>query len=264
MSFDARDGAHILWNAWQAGAVIDGLPEDSKPVSRANAYAMQALLAARSSRPPVGWKIAATSVAGQKHINVSGPMAGRLLAERVHRDGATISMAGNHMAVAEPEFVFEMAQSVIPRPEPYSLRDAMASVADLFLGIEVPNSRFATYITAGEAQLIADNACAHEFVLGPRVPIPWRQFDLASHAVHATVQGHTRRYERSGIGANVLGDPRMALTWLLNELSSHGITLAAGQYVTTGTCMVPLEIEAGDEVLADFGELGHVACRFER
>ncbi|AMO93263.1 fumarylacetoacetate (FAA) hydrolase family protein [Collimonas fungivorans] len=263
MKFDVQKGADILWNAWQTGTVIEGLPEDLKPVTRLDAYAMQATLEARSSRPPAGWKIAATSCAGQKHINVSGPLAGRLLAERMHNDGSTLSMVGNRMAVAEVEFVFAMEHSITPRPEPYSLDEVMASVGDLFLGIEVPNTRFATYTTAGEMQHIADNACAHEFILGSCVSAPWRQRDLAAHFVHATVEGHSRRYERDGVGGNVLGDPRIALAWLVNELSIYGITLAAGQYVTTGTCMVPLEIETGDKVVADFGVLGRIGCRFE-
>jgi 2-keto-4-pentenoate hydratase len=262
MKFDAQESSNILWNAWQTGAVIVGLPEECRPATRSGAYAVQALLAAHSSHPPVGWKIAATSLAGQKHVNVSGPLAGRLLAERTHADGSTISLTGNRMKVAEAEFVFAMAQSVTPRHKPYSLEEVMSYVADLFLGIEVPNSRFTSFLTAGEAQLIADNACAHEFVLGPRALPRWRQIDLAAHVVHAVVEGNSRRYERKGVGANVLGDPRIALTWLINELSTYGITLAAGQYVTTGTCLVPLEIETGDAVVADFGALGRVACRF--
>jgi 2-keto-4-pentenoate hydratase len=42
-----------------------------------------------------------------------------------------------------------------------------------------------------------------------------------------------------------------------------GITLQAGQFVTTGTCMQPLELIEGDEVLADYGELGQMGMRFE-
>lgn len=262
MKFDAQEGSNILWNAWQTGAVIEGLPEDCRPTTRSGAYAVQELLAAHSSRPPVGWKIAATSLAGQKHVNVSGPLAGRLLAERVHADGATISLAGNRMKVAEAEFVFAMARPVAPRHQPYSVDEVLSHVADLFLGIEVPDSRFESFLTAGEAQLIADNACAHEFVLGPRASPRWRQIDLAASVVQAVVAGDSRRYERQGVGANVLGDPRIALAWLINELSTYGITLAAGQYVTTGTCLVPLEIEAGDAIVADFGALGRVACSF--
>ena len=56
----------------------------------------------------------------------------------------------------------------------------------------------------------------------------------------------------------MLGDPREALAWLVNELSNLNVTLAAGQVVTTGTCLVPLTIEAGQHVVADFGALGAV------
>jgi 2-keto-4-pentenoate hydratase len=228
---------------------------------------VQALLEARSSQPLAGWKIAATSVAGQQHINVGGPIAGRLLAERVHAAGVVLPLAGNRMRVAEPEFVFRMGRSLVPRFAAFAVDEVMAAVADLHLGIEVPDSRYANFVTAGEPQLIADNACAHEFILGPQAPSLWRGIDLSTHAVHATVEGsgHSapRSYTREGSGANVLGDPRVALTWLANELSSLGITLRQGQIVTTGTCMQPLELQAGDTVVADYGLLGGMQARFK-
>jgi 2-keto-4-pentenoate hydratase len=263
MKFDAQRGADMLWDAWQTGRVIEGLSDDFKPGTRSEAYAIQATLENRSIQPLAGWKIAATSLAGQRHINVSGPLAGRLLAERIHSDGATLSLTGNRMAVAEVEFVFTMARSIVPRLASYSIQEVMANVEDLYLGIEIPNTRFAEYTSAGEMQHIADNACAHEFVLGPRVSASWRELDLAVHQVQATVDGPLRQYVRDGIGGNVLGDPRIALTWLVNELSTYRITLAAGQFVTTGTCMIPLEVEAGDTVLADFGVLGRIRCSFQ-
>jgi 2-keto-4-pentenoate hydratase len=66
----------------------------------------------------------------------------------------------------------------------------------------------------------------------------------------------------TGIGSNVLGDPRVALLWLVNEVTSLGLTLNAGQIVTTGTCAEPLEVEAEDEIIMDFGELGTVEMTF--
>jgi 2-keto-4-pentenoate hydratase len=256
------EAANAFWSAWQLGAAIDHLLPADRPATRAEGYAIQALLEGRSAHPVAGWKIAATSSAGQKHINVSGPLAGRILAERVHASGGIFSMKGNRMAVAEAEFVFRMARELPPRAEPYGVDEAVAAVGELCLGLEVPNLRFADFVSAGEAQLIADNACAHEFVLGPTVQVPWRGIDLAAHRVHATVTGAERSYARDGIGANVLGDPRFALAWLANELSQNGIALRAGQFVTTGTCVVPLEIVAGDRVVADFGRLGTVSARF--
>jgi 2-keto-4-pentenoate hydratase len=62
-----------------------------------------------------------------------------------------------------------------------------------------------------------------------------------------------------GQGANALGDPRVALTWLANELISHGMHLKTGDVVITGTCVVPVPVEEGQHLLAQFPGLGGVA-----
>ena len=95
-------------------------------------------------------------------------------------------------------------------------------------------------------------------MLGPAAK-GWRDIDLAAHRVLGAVAG---KLERQGSGANVLGDPRRALTWLANELSGLGITLRAGQVVTTGTCLAPLPIAPGDRIVADYGALGRLSLRF--
>ena len=41
-------------------------------------------------------------------------MAGRLLAERVVAEGATVALKSNRMRVAEPEFAFRMGQRLRP------------------------------------------------------------------------------------------------------------------------------------------------------
>jgi 2-keto-4-pentenoate hydratase len=197
-------------------------------------------------------------VAGQKHINVDGPLAGRLLKERAFTSGATVPFGANHMRVAEAEFAFRMGRDLTPQWGPFGVGEVVEAVASLHPAIEIPDSRYDDFTIVGAAQLIADDACAHYFVLGEASPPSWRDVDLAAHPVRGEVAG---KLTRDGVGANVLGDPRIALTWLANELSSLGITLRAGQVVTTGTCVVPLEIAPGDRVRMDFGALGHVDCR---
>ncbi|PUE51419.1 hydratase [Limnohabitans sp. 2KL-17] len=259
----ASHAAQIIWSHWQSGQALKQLPEECRPMTVQQGYEAQAQLPNVSGRHVVGWKIAATSSNGQAHINVSGPMAGRLLSGQVFDSGATVPSAGNRMRVAEPEFAFTMGQDLPPRPEPYTLQQVMAAVARLHPAIEVPDSRLAPFTQAGEAQLLADNACAHHFVLGPAAPDYWRTLDLSTYAVQARVERGTRlEYTREGTGANVLGDPRIALTWLTNQLSSLGITLQKGQVVTTGTCMVPLELAPGDTATADYGPLGRVSMTF--
>ncbi len=259
MMDNATEAHELLHRKWLAGGVIYELPESMRPATRAEGYAIQALLEKTSAKPLYGWKIAATSKAGQKHINVDGPLAGRLLAERAFTSGATLLFGANRMRVAEPEFAFKMGSDLPPRSTSYAVEEVLRTVESLHPAIEIPDSRYTVFTKVGAAQLIADNACAHEFVLGPAATANWRSLNLAQHRV----VGHVGlRIEREGKGANVLDDPRLALTWLANELSGLGITLAKGQVVTTGTCMIPLEIEPGDHVSADFGVLGRVESRF--
>lgn len=251
---DAHANAEIIWQNWQDGTVIDQLPDG--PTTRADGYAAQALLETRSARPRVGWKIAATSIAGQTHIGVDGPLAGRLLAERMFDAGTTRPMAHNRMRVAEPEFAFRFARDLPPRADAYTTAEVLGAVESLHLTIELPDSRFADFAAVGGPALIADNACAHELIIGPAVSADWRAIDLSQHQVHCTVGA---RYTREGTGANVLGDPRDALAWCVNEVTSLGITMSAGELVTTGTCAVPLDIQSGDRVTADFGVLGQIS-----
>ena len=254
-----RVASDALWDAWQLGRCITALPDDCRPRSREDGYAIQSRLEQRSTRPLVGWKIAATSKAGQAHIAVDGPLAGRLLAERVFESGSRLRFGCNHMRVAEAEFAFRMGADMLPRATPYSVAEVLENVATLHPAIEIPDSRYVDFTVVGAAQLIADNACAHDFVLGPPAPSTWRTIDLAAHRVVGSVGG---QLEREGIGANVLGDPREALAWLINELSGLNLTLRGGQVVTTGTCLVPLPIAPGDRVTCDFDVLGSVGVSF--
>ena len=258
-----REASDLLWDCWQNGRRLESIPENIRPRTREEGYAVQALLEHRTASPLFGWKIAATSIAGQKHINVTGPLAGRLLAEKVidlsvpGRYGAELQFGVNHMKVAEAEFAFRMGRDLPPRPQPYSVDEVLAAVSTLHPAIEVPDSRFDDFTIVGAPQLIADNACAHLFVLGQAADVDWRALDLVEHRALGTAGDLTHE----GKGANVLGDPRIALAWLANELSGLGLTLKAGEVVTTGTCLVPLPIQPGVEVSMDFGALGRVAAR---
>jgi 2-keto-4-pentenoate hydratase len=248
-----------LHDHWRAGTKFDGLDARLRPRDRAEGYAIQAALESYSATSLFGWKIAATSEAGQKHINVDGPMAGRILSETVIADGGTASMAGNEMRVGEPEFAFRMAADLPPRSSPYTVQQVLDAVDTLHPAIEIPDSRFADFVSAGAAQIIADNACAHLFVLGAPTTSNWRALDLVEERPVITLRG--QRY--TGHGKNVLGDPRLALAWLANELRQLGVTLRAGEIVTTGTCHPPLPIQSGDRFEADFGVLGKVSVAFK-
>src|SRR5436190_1772814 len=155
-----RAASELLYRHWQDQTRLDALPGDLRPSDRAEGYRVQAFIEDHTKVPLFGWKIAATSIAGQAHINVDGPLAGRLLAERVIEDGGACPMDNNLMKVAEMEFAFRMAADLPPRPAPYNQGEVMGCVASLHPAIEIPDSRYHDFTLVGAAQLIADNACA--------------------------------------------------------------------------------------------------------
>ncbi len=251
--------AQRLAHSWSAGNHIDALPAECRPTSRAEGYAVQSLWSGVLGQAVAGWKIAATSVAGQQHIAVSGPIAGPVFAHRVREDGAQISLQANRMRVAECEIVFRFGRTLAPRAERYERDEVLAAVASLHPGIEVPDSRFLQFERAGEAQLIADCACTNDMLVGAPVAPDARVRELPALQVQAVVSDGRRP---QGIGRNVLGDPVEALVWLVNELGAAGRTIEGGQFVTTGACVAPIPVVPGQQVEADFGWIGRIRAAF--
>src|ERR1044072_6089361 len=146
------DAATLIWDAWCGGRKLDALPLSIRRRGGAEAYAAQEGLLRASGQQSVGWKIAATSIAGQKHINVAGPLAGRLLETRVLPDGMAGPLANNIMLVAEAEFAFRMGRELPPRDRPYTVEEVVDAASDLHPLIEIPDSRFREFATAGVEQ----------------------------------------------------------------------------------------------------------------
>lgn len=258
MSTAIDEAARLLLSAWRDATRLDGLPSTCKPADLDQGYAIQDALLVATGETLAGYKIAATSVAGQQHIGITHPITGGLLNSQMHSPGAQVSLSGNQMCAAEAEFVFEFEARVSPRSTQYSRVEVLQAVSALRLGIEIPDSRLRGFEGAGAPQLVADNACAHMFVLGQAVASDWRQDDLAVQRVALSVNGEEAAV---GYGADALGDPRDALVWFVNHLSSRGKVIEPGQFVTTGVCAGPVTVKPGQSVIACFDGYGEVNLR---
>lgn len=257
----AAAAARLLNDKWASGGLIDHLPEDMRPVTRAEGYAIQARLEDHFAGPVVGWKIAATSVAGQRHINVDGPLAGRIFEERLLENGQSVSLKGNNMRVAELEFAFRLGRDLAPREGGYSETQVRDAVAALHPAVELPASRYTDFCAVGAPALIADSSCGHYFLFGEAFDLSaWQGRDLKAWEVTAHIPG---KGSTKGIGSNVLGDPWEALCWLVDEGSRHGLVLREGQMLSTGTCLVPVAVDEGDRLIAEFGDGVRLELGFE-
>jgi len=247
--------SECLLGHWHLCTRLESLAPHLLPQHKQGAYQVQALIEKQSTQPLAAWKLAATSIAGQKHIGVSGPLIGRYIAERVVPSGRAIPFGNNGMKVAEIEFAFRFGDDLPLRTKPYSANEIFEAVASMHPAIEIPDSRFERFETVGEVSLIADNACAHWLCIGAAAPDDWRKLDLAAFAPTGQIRGKKPIF---GKGENVLSSPYAAMEWFVNEMSSLGIIAKAGQIVSTGTCLVPMPISPGDHVAGDFGPLGRV------
>jgi 2-keto-4-pentenoate hydratase len=254
----AGEAAAILWRAWQSAGRLPSLPEHGRPRDRAEGYRIQHELIRISGQRVAGWKIAASSVAGQRHLNVDGPLAGPLLANRLAAAGSTIDLRGNLMRLAEAEFAFRMAAPLPPRGSPYTVDEVRTATGSLHPAIELPDSRYEDVTAVGAPQLVADAACAWRATVGEPSSVDWRRVDLDAHAVSVFKDG---RLAAEGRGENV-GGPLRALTWIANELAAYGGGLRAGDLVITGTCVEPVPVAPGGRLRADFGELGAIEVAF--
>ena len=255
-----HEAAQLLWHHRCAGTTIVGLPEALRPQDAVGGHAIQAQWPTVSAQPLVGWKIAATSAAGQAHINVGGPLPGRILNSFVHAIGDPVSLTGNRMRVVEPEFAFQFGSDLPPRAAPRTGRRLSPHWLRCTRRSRYPIRATPTARSQARRNCWPTTPVAGTSSSAPQRPTAGVTTTCASARVHATVFNAAGgvRFTRTGDGRAALGDPYLALTWLVNELSSRGIALQAGQYVSTGTCMVPLAVAPGDRVSADYGFFGTI------
>jgi 2-keto-4-pentenoate hydratase len=251
--------ADLLWQARLSGHRVDGLPQDCRPHSLAEGYAIQAAMSARTGRRVVGWKLAVTSEAGQRRLGIDAPLYGRLFDGYVLAGNARLDAGRMNMRVVEAEFAFRLGRDLPPRASQYDIEDLIDAVEDLHLAIEVPDSRFQHHAGADAPGMVADDAFAGWFILGPSLD-GWRSLDLPGRTVRAICNG---RIASEGRSAETLGDPLQQLLWLARDQAVRGEGLKAGDIVTTGTCITPVKIVPGDRVTVEFVDLGEVAAAFD-
>jgi 2-keto-4-pentenoate hydratase len=260
---DARSierAAALLVEARRARRPVD-LPEECRPQSLDDAYALQEAVTAALGETPVGWKIGATDTAVRAHERLPEPVAGRLFAGHVHRSPADLPRElFTTFRNCEAEFAFRLAGDLPPRREPYSRDEVTAAVATLHPAIEVGDTRYKDRQKMGGIGVRADNAGGTEFVMAEGTAA-WRELDLPALTAVLYVNGQRRA---KGSGNAVMGHPIEALLWLANHLSRRTIGLCAGDVVTTGSCTGITMAEPGTEARAVFGQLGEVLIRFGR
>lgn len=248
----------ILYDLRLTVTIIDELPADLRPRSLAEGYDIQSELVNRLEAlyrgSGIGYKIACTNLHAQKLLNTDAPVFGRLSSCFTRSSPARMNGGEFSLLGIEPEFAFEISNDVPSTDTPYSAETMIDYVSGVIPAIELVGHRFSDWGKFDTPVLVADNAVHQAWIRGDAVE-EWRHLNFAEQRVSLIVNGDVTL---KGSGANVLGNPLNALAWLANELPRWGQSLSAGDFVTTGTCTDVYTAEIGDQIRADFGDLGSV------
>ena len=246
--------AHLLLDARRGRYQIDALPADCRPGDLEEGYAVQQRLFDLLETGYGGWFLGGTNGSTVIPIAYGTP----ILTEALHDSPAELSQEVFITWDVDVEFGFTLGADIAPRTEVYTSDEVLARVASLHPALDIVNAHFADYAAAGWPSIIADNGSDGAVVRGPGVS-DWDRASLGRHQVTLVVNGES---VQTGSGHVIMGNPFDALVWFANHMSERGLTMRAGEFISTGSCIDPYEGRLNDHVVADFGVYGSVAARF--
>ncbi len=239
-----------------SGEKLAGYPGPA-PAGMAEAFAIQSAVRTSIGWKLAGWKIGCTSERAQKALKTDGPFPGPLYRERLFPSGAHVPTLPGNSRTTEPEVAFTLARDLPLRERDWSVDEVLAAVATVHPSIEIVNPRLPRGFSDAVEWYVADGGLSHALVLGEGVqPLPRADYTRITNRV--SING-VERY--SGIAANALGGPELALAWLANSLMAKGLFLRAGDVVTTGVITEVFETKLGDLVEAAYDRIGKVAVQ---
>ncbi len=215
-----------------------------------------------SGRTVKGHKIGLTSKAMQAAVGIGEPDSGYLLDDMFFADGGAVPASRFIGLRIEAELAFILRHDLAgPGLTIFDVLDATAYVTP---ALEILDTRiFRADPETGAARTVvdtvADNAANAGIVLGGR---PFRPGDHDMRWIGA-ICSRNGAVEETGLAAGVLNNPANGIAWLARRLAGQGRGLRAGETVLAGSFIRPIEVGAGDTVVADYGPFGTVSCYFE-
>ena len=223
-----------------------------------DAYAVQNTWRQRgeeAGRRLVGRKIGLTSKVMQVATGITEPDYGAIFDDMVYENGSVIDHGRFSNVRIEVELAFVL-RSGISGPNA-TVFDVMRATEYVVPALEILSSRLEM---EGRTivDTISDNAAMGAMVVGGN---PTKPHDVDLRWVGSMLY-RNETIEETGLAGAVLNHPATGVAWLANKLSAHGDSLQAGEIILAGSFTRPMWVEKGDTIMADYGKLGTISCRF--
>jgi 2-keto-4-pentenoate hydratase len=251
----ARRAAETLLAEHQADARFRTLGPPDGPATISDAYDIQeryvALLRGKHG-DAVGYKVGLTSATMQTFCGIDHPIAGVVLASRVHRSGASVRRSDFGRLGLEFEIAVRFKSDVPVAGRPWTAEAIAPHIDGVCAAIELVDDRSADYGNLDVRSLVADNSWNAGIVLSEFLT-KWP--DLPGALGRASKDGAAFG---EGHGRDILGHPFNSAAWLATQLNSRGTGLKAGEVVMTGSVMKTVFPEEAAGYRFELGGIGIV------
>jgi 2-keto-4-pentenoate hydratase len=227
------------------------------PQTLDQAYAVQDAAIAAWDKPVLGWKV------GRIHPPLSerfgtDRLAGPIFTVRDAPDGLGPEMPvfAEGFVAGEAEYLLRLGRTPPAGRDRFSLDEAADLIDAVHVGIEIASSPLASINELGPVAVISDFGNNNGLVIGPAIP-DWRASGFETWTVATRIDG----VEVGSGSATAFPDGALgAARFLLELMAKRGITLAPGQWISSGAVSGVHDAAAGQTVEASFGERFTVGC----
>lgn len=217
----------------------------------AEAYAVQAEVAAALATSVAGWKVGLLPQGG-------GWAAPIFVCDMIADGGAFVFGGDKNSVKVEAELGVRFARDLPPRPgKPYSREEILDSIGDIFAGIELVGTRFEKSAELPFATRLADNFANTAYAAGAGCR-DFRALDLARLRCVLKQDG---KIVSDRIGGHQQGDPMApVIAWANTQSDAFG-GIKAGQFITTGTLTQPYDLAVNATLEAELEGVSKVLLK---
>lgn len=219
------------------------------------AYRIQDAAIALTGTRVAGWKVGkiAPPLGGVNRL--AGPIfAPQIVAEAA--EPVAMPVFADGFAAAEAEFLLRLRAAPEPGRTAWTNAEARDMVDAVHVGIEIASSPYPGINADGPAVTVSDFGNNNGLIVGAAVP-DWRDADLDTWPVALLINGAEAG---AATTATMLDGPFGAVRFLLEHAAARGLSLAAGDWISTGAVTGVHQVAVGDRVEARFGDGYSVHC----
>lgn len=227
------------------------------PRTLIEAYEIQQRAIAGWGKPVLGWKVGRVGepfLQQYETDRLAGPIFDVTLAE--DGDAPLMPVFADGFAAAEAEFLLRLQRAPPAGQAKFSLDEAADLIGSVHVGLEIASSPLGLINTLGPVAIVSDFGNNNGLLVGSAIE-NWRDSGFESLPVTTRIDG-----VQVGTGrASAFPDGAIgAAKFLLELLCARGVTLSAGQWISSGAVTGVHDARPGQHVEARFGDELLVQC----